>query len=164
MDGTLIVGVGSIMHTGTHLLWRMLEPMKGINPDAYHHQPGAYKYLYHLVDSSQGYFGLEYPILTPMRHPVRVLESFRRRNKPFSMFAEQWRNLERIHGHTNYIHVDRKDRDWHVNLASRAIGFHVKPSWPLLSAKNTLNIQVTDERVEEIPRWIMDLYRETLLQ
>lgn len=155
----MIIGLASIMHTGTHLVREMLmEHLKAISPDALD-RDGFYGY--HLVNSCKKYTQLNYPTISPMRHPVRILESFRRRDKTIDMMEEQFHNFSLLRDPI-IIHVDRADRDDYVNRAAKRTGLPLSTDWPLLSPKNTLGFKVTPERLKEIPEWIMDLYSKTL--
>ena len=154
------VGIASIMHSGTHLMVDMLQRcMKGCSiQDAQNGKPGFF--LMHLVDAHQNDMRLGLPLITPMRHPVRVLESFRRRSKTLAEMESQYRNLARIS--PIFIHVDRKDRDAYVERAGKLLNLPLKTDWPLLSPKNTLGWKVTPERIKEIPEFIMDIYDNSL--
>jgi len=156
------VCVASVMHSGTHLVFNMLrESMgcKGISlQDIREGKPGVA--LFHLVDAHKGELRLSCPIITPMRHPVRILESFRRRGKPQSEMESQFRNLDKLD--PLFIHVDHIARDQHVKRVGDRLGIDLKTDWPLLSPKGTVGFKVTPERVSAIPGWIMDIYTHSL--
>lgn len=165
-----LVCVPSIMHTGRHVLqtiftrenWKQVGP----NPDTHFYPPKPKQdhiIYFHLVDGHSAYYNIaeQYPLVCPMRHPVRVLESFRRRGLTKDYFEEQWRNQIRVHNwRPLYIHIDSTHRDEQLANASRKLGRKLSTNWPVLTVKNTVDFEVTDERLAEIPDFIMDFYTE----
>jgi len=133
--------------------------LKGHSPNALEGKTGYY--LYHLLDSSKKWFDLPYPVISTMRHPVRILESHRRRGEDLPMVEEQFRNFEKLKDPI-IIHVDRQNRDEYLARASKRLGLDLTTDWPLLSSKGTLTFKVTPERLKEIPEWIMQIYKSTL--
>jgi len=154
------VGIASIMHSGTHLMVNMLQPlMKGCSiDDARVGKPGYF--VYHLVDEQRNDFKVNFPLITPMRHPVRVYESWRVRGKEIQELEKQYKNLVKIT--PLFIHIDRADRDEWVSRAGKALGLPLSTTWPLMSPKNTLGFKVTPARISAIPEWVMDIYDKTL--
>jgi len=165
MDGVILV-IPSVMHTGTHLLldifknWNKISPI----PDSMFYPPMDNKdhiIQFHLIDGHSTFYEIAetYHQVIPMRHPVRVLESMRRRQKTLADLEEQFANLIRVHEWAPmYIHVDSKDRDKHVQAVAKLINRPLSTDWPNLSHKGTIDFEVTDERIVEIPQWIMEFY------
>ena len=155
------VGVASVMHSGTHLIYKMLTSClkcKGVSIEA--SRAGEHGvFLFHLVDAHRDALDMRH-LVTPMRHPVRIAESFRRRGKPIEDMYRQFENLARID--PIFIHVDRVDRDAYVARAGKELGVQLHTDWPLLSPKNTLGYKVTPARIKSIPAFIMDIYDKSI--
>ena len=130
-------------------------------------------------------------VVSPMRHPARILASFKSRNRPITPadtkeriahlpkdmrqmgmregadFESQWKNLEHFMGKfdISFIHIDSPDRNVHVETFSKKIGRELTCDWPLTSNSGARcgnhDLEVTDEMISEIPDWIMDIYHGT---
>lgn len=155
------------MHSGTHLMKDLIRFKKiGAMPDSMFYPPDDprdFMILFHLVDGHGEYYRIaeKYKKIIPMRHPVRILESMRRRGLGLANLEEQFRNLQRVHefGNKRYIHVDSPDRDEHVRAVGKWLNRAFNPTWPRLTVKHTIDFEVTDERIAEIPEWIMAFYQ-----
>lgn len=163
----MIVLVPSIFHTGSHVLWGMFKDWERIGThleDMRLSDDTDYWVQFHLTDNQSHSFDLtrRYKMVIPMRHPVRVWESFNRKGLKMSFFEEQWRNLERVMEHgPRFIHVDSRDRDEHVKRVSEWLERPLHNDWPLMTTSNTHNLLVTPERTRALPGWIMEVYNET---
>lgn len=99
----MIVVVPSIYHTGTHLMKRVFQDWIAISPNwcgPFDLPSGDTRWVMfcHLTDSNRELYHVvrQYPCVVPMRHPVRVLESWHRRGLTQAEYETQWKNLERI--------------------------------------------------------------------
>ena len=173
------------MHTGTHLLSKQvfsdfdeapLYMVEGVN----------YKIKAHLTDfchdKMSKWIGKDIHVVSPMRHPALVMESFRRRDrkltqkeKPFGLnvlpgqdFESQWENLRYYDSQCdiNYIHIDDfKNRDGQVKVLGERIGYDLSCDWPIGAKESgathgTHDLKITDELINKVPDWIMDFYNE----
>lgn len=154
------------MHSGTHLMldlfshWNKVSPI----PDGMFYPPMDNRdhiIQFHVINGQKTFYEIAntYQCVIPMRHPVRVLESMRRRDKGLADLEEQFANLMTLKG--KVIHVDAPDRDKQVQVVSQWLDRPLSTDWPNLSHKGTIDFKVTDKRIAEIPSWIMDFYSET---
>lgn len=125
-------------------------------------------------------FGGVYPIFIPLRHPARVLESFRRRGLKQVKFQPgfyfQWYTMmtlvdywEGLGSEIHYLHLDDNDLRYKqaFNILS-VLGIEDKfheIDWGI-NARNgckskTHNLEITDELTHEIPDQMIDFYYET---
>ena len=95
--------VASVMHTGT--LFTMRRLLAGRDVDQCHFTTEKQGRMTKLTEDAE-------QVVIPLRHPARCLETFKRRNKEYDSFAEQWNNmLERAKSmNPHYIHIDDIDR------------------------------------------------------
>ena len=190
----MLVATPSIMHTGTHLfenyIFKDFESYPGYSKEGV-----DYAYKIHYITQARPVLDevlekADY-IVSPMRHPARVLQSFIRRNRSLDMndylkipfvvrksiygamtgddYETQWRTLAYFMGKYNikFIHVDDfSGRDEQVQEVSKIICKPLSCEWPVDrtsgSSCNTHNYEFTTEDLEKVPAWILDLYNETL--
>jgi hypothetical protein len=174
------------MHTGTHLLSRQVFNDFADAP-LYMVDGVDYQMRVHLTDFSHDkmhkWIGKDIQIVSPMRHPARVMESFRRRDRklrpedkpeglnilPGQDFESQWENLRYYNSQCeiNYIHIDDlENRDNQVKELGEKIGYDLTCSWPLSikesgASHGTHDLEITQELINQVPDWILDYY-ETL--
>jgi len=189
----MLIATPSIMHTGTHLfenfIFRDFEPWPGYGVGG-----ADYTYKVHYISSAMSMIEKALAeadfIVSPMRHPARILESFKRRQRSISLndvlsipyvkrpviygirdggdYETQWRNLAYCMSNYNirFIHVDDfENRDAQVEQLAKDIGKELHPEWPINrhsgSSCNTHNLEITGELLDEVPAWILSLYELT---
>ena len=85
----------------------------------------------------------KYPSIVPMRHPVKVFESWKVREKSFKNLAGQYDILKNIVSNfdTTYLPIDVPDRDdWLWQLNER-FGLDIQTTWPvIMSRKETATL------------------------
>ena len=161
----MIILIPSVMHTGRHVLATAFSGWKTTGPVIDElEEESRYIMLLHLTDKDKILYQhiRDFPAVVPIRHPVRVWESWKRKQSPqmtFQYFEEQWKNLIRVKDHLiSYVFIDEDRRDKDLEKAGRLAGARLKTDWPVLSQTNTVDFEVTQERVKEIPDWIMEHY------
>ena len=168
----MIILIPSVMHTGLHLLldvfkhWKVIGPvLDGSQVMTPPQDEERYIIPVHLTKSNREIYRLvqDYPSVVPMRHPVKVLESFKRRGLTQEYFEEQWKCLIRIKDRLiRYVHVDQERRDQDLEIAGKLAGTRLSSDWPILTVKNTIDFEVTEDRVKSLPDWVMEHYKWTL--
>ena len=172
----MILGVPSIMHSGTHLLrYEILKPFAD-----YPHHPVIEGVHYHrgghpitaMKTQVEGWMSSSDFIVSPMRHPARILQSFISRKRPInydiyegSDYESQWRNFIEFYNKydISLIHIDdEENRDEQVINFSNKIGIYLTPNWPVTKRTGCFqgnhNLELTDELINKVPSWIMDFY------
>jgi len=168
------------MHTGNHLAQQHIFeqftecPHKDIKTSE-----GLLLITSHVIDDIMDRWWSSLPhadhVFTVMRHPARVMESFRRRGRSLKTgdkqydegnnFESQWKNLIEISEDykINYIHIDREDRNDYVDKASELLGAELGKDWPVLGERQgTKDLQLNNELISRVPDWILDFYEATL--
>ena len=182
----------SIMHSGTHLLkqnilkdfkyWPYDERLDG------DFQAGVH-YVTHVNERQEDWMSRGDHIVSPMRHPARILASFQSRNRPITMedtkerikhlephmfsmgmkegadYESQWKNLAYFMDRydINFIHIDADDRDEQVEKFGKKIGRDLHCDWPVdnNSGARCGNHDKPIEECPQPPEWVMEIYRGT---
>ena len=171
----------TIMHTGNHLAQQHI--FKGFTQCphvAIKEAEGLSLITSHVIDDVMDRWWTSLPhadvVFTTLRHPARVMESFRRRGRSLKAgdrqydegcnFESQWKNLIEISKEyeINYIHIDLPDRDKYVEKASSVLGIDLGKGWPVLGEQQgTKDLEITDELINQVPDFIMGFYEKTHL-
>jgi hypothetical protein len=170
----VIVCIPTIKHSGTHLLKN--DIFKAFKNASYVQaldggcDDGDYSVTWHVVgqnfDTMAEVMDLGIPIISPMRHPARVKESYIRRGMypprcDSQSFDTQWKNMIKIYEKYDpmYIHIDSENRDSDVLKVASKISRDLHTDWPLLGATHGVHdFKVTDDSIKGIPNWVMDFY------
>ena len=172
------VGLPTIMHTGNHLAQQHIFKSLGVGTlEGIQSESGDLLITYHVIDEvmDRWWKALDHcdHIYTVMRHPARVMESFRRRGRSLKQgdrkydegcnFESQWKNLIKINDRypLSFIHIDSPSRDEQVWRASKLLGVPLGMEWPVLGERQgTKDMEITEEHINQVPHWIMDFYNE----
>ena len=129
----MLIALLSIPHTGTHFVRdRLLRPAgidyidRHIWPD-----PGRYESLRHRVEE----YKRAGAIITPIRHPLAVAKSWKRRGRPINELAQWWRQLVKQIDPLGpyYLPLDSKLRDAALDKINRDLALNLDPlDWPVL--------------------------------
>ena len=164
----MIIVLPTIMHTGTFLLiddvfkwFKHIGCAQEPEGDCVIHCHTTNSFFYEVASCMD-----KHPVVSPIRHPARVLESFKRRNHlNYRVFREQFGCMaDLVEGRdVFYIHIDEPDlRDAELARINNELGLKLKTDWPLVNCVGkTHDIKLTKEMMDEIPQWIMDFYHLT---
>lgn len=168
----MIVCVPSIRHSGTRLVTKhILSDFVPVNP----RQPIPNDGKCHVITGHVTEPSLEYmnhymqnfPSIVPMRHPASIWKSFADRDMSYDFYFDHWLNLMELYAEypMAIVHVDRHDRDYYLNEASKFLGVPLSTTWPNDATTGdcgNAEIVVTDLMASKIPSIIMDFYQSTL--
>lgn len=172
------------MHSGTHILrYDIFKDFQELGME--YDDETDYIIGSHFTDFAHGHINewinkVDY-VVVPMRHPARILQSFKKRGRrihpsepmpnplevPGTDFHSQWENLKYYHGikKIHYIHIDDFDnRDAQVQKLGKLIDRELKPEWPLEEGKKSNSVhgthalEVTQELEDQVPQWVLDFY------
>lgn len=170
----MIVCLPTIMHTGTQLMvYGLFKEFTQAKPDTYWKFDGDIIVYKHVGKDLYGdWFGLlRNPIVVPLRHPARVLESFQRRGRNIEHYLEQWEvMINEVHRlNPMYIHIDSNIRDSQVNAISKVIGKDLNIDWSEVirgrpGTEGTHNMELPGRMPELIPQHFIDFYQDTRQQ
>ena len=173
------VGLPTIMHTGNHLAQQHIFKDFKQCPHTAITGEGNLLVTNHVIDDlmdrwRETIFKVDH-VFTVIRHPARVMESFRRRGRSLkagdrqydesSNFETQWKNLIELDEKCmiNYIHVDSEDRDWDIDHGSELLGVELGKDWPVLGEQQgTKDLILTKKHIDPVPYWIMDFYKDII--
>lgn len=172
----MLILYATCMHTGTHVLGGAAFPeFEVVGAWEYDYAGGKIARLHHFVrayeETIRGTFSKAEKVFTTLRHPARVLESFKRRQRGgYEDFLSQWDMMTDLlrEYDTTFIHVDREDlRDREINEARESLGLgKISIDWtPRIELGcycGTHDLQLTDELVAEVPDWMVDFYNKTI--
>lgn len=147
--------VASVMHTGT--LFTMNKLLSDKHEIAQVHFTSKHygRMTKKLEDAEH--------VIIPLRHPARCLEAFKRRNKGYDDFVEQWDNMVARVSNMNpcYVHIDdieRREQDVEKisNLVNPVIDW--QPSVRAGMKTFTYKLELSDEMIKAIPKQYIDFY------
>ena len=133
----------SVPHTGTNVLRRIFTDhgyeMRFVNDAPETEQNYYFAHTTNLADVQRGLqLAKRMPIVCPMRHPFRVEESWRRRQKDLSHgFWDAWHHLRTmvIPAGCFVMPVDVPDRDEHLGRLGDLLGVRLTTDWPLCRSR-----------------------------
>ena len=171
----MLICVPSITHSGTHLLRHfVLEEYKTQVGFAARTRDMNTMMAGHLLNASANVIRKACEdadrVYTPLRHPVRILESFKRKNAPFEYYMEQWGLMVNVLSKYNptYFHTDIPElrviesQEIRKDLRLPNIEIDWTPRKETGCVRGTHDFEVTPELEAEIPDWIMEFYNKTL--
>lgn len=182
----MVINVPSVMHTGTRLL--TIEILKGTRGGKYNLDDYKYTNIPPMCgDTDDGDDHLhvghvfsenmdlwreamrKFPTIVPLRHPSRVLESYRRRGKSEDVYKSQWDNLISLVKDFKvlYLHADMPNiRDDELKNISELAGWNVSSDFPATkktgSEYGTHDLTISDELLSDTPKEYIDFYMETV--
>ena len=146
------------MHTGTHIVRNILLRGEKING---FHIPELERRVQGCLDSMDGL------VVSPLRHPARVAESFKRRGSDVERFFLQWSHFMRYFAPRVdlYIHVDHPCRDSEVESLADLLGKPISYDWAVTvesgSRQDTHALDIQNCTIE-IPDSFSEFYGQTL--
>lgn len=144
--------IPTIQHTGTKLLARMF---RGYHWASFIEETEEERVLYlgHLNRNTiENIKKLEYPIITTVRHPYLVAESWKRRGKPLSELIQNFRLLVDEIDKLNplYLPIDVDNRQQHLDVINLELGLNLETDWGITNSEhNTYDLK--REEIEPDP-------------
>ena len=89
----------------------------------------------------------QYPIIVPMRHPQKVFESWKVREKNLDHLVRQYHILKKLVAPYNpyYLPIDVFEREtWLENINAR-FGLDIQTNWPVIMSRKQTAVLDTDE-------------------
>lgn len=166
----MIVCVPTVMHTGTHVIRnQVFSGFQEIHFKGLGFQGNKGQVVGHLLNNTVCHWIKAFDkfgnIFMPIRHPSRVLESFRRRDKCERFYREQWDLFLEIGAayDITYLHIDDLAlRDKQVVRISEQIGMPVTPSWELEGSEHgTHDMEITQGLLDQTPERYIRFYEDT---
>ena len=156
----MIVVVTSIPHTGTQFVWNQIlgwlgpeirNPARSQNKHGkiwIHSEPGRLDELATLSD---------YPWIVPMRHPLRVGESWKGRSKNLDKLVELYRIQQKFINKFDplYLPIDATNRQYFLDKINERLGTLIETDWANTTSTGHWNWLEDDEREMLMPcvRW-----------
>ena len=146
--------IPTIQHTGTKFLAKLFGDIHWASfiEDASDRENVLY--LGHLTTNSIGNIKkLNHPILIPLRHPYLVAESWKRRGKPLTELAENFRLLVDELDPLNplYLPIDVDNRQEYLDIINNELGLSLKTNWAIENSKEmTYNLSYKDLSPDKI--------------
>lgn len=104
-------------------------------------------------------------LISPLRHPVLVKESYKRRGIDIEIFEDHWSTFMEFSKDYNikYIHVDNKKlRNKEVLEMENDLGIELGKTWGTKYCnKGTHNHVITEEDLSTMPNTFIDFYENT---
>jgi len=150
------------MHSGTHLIKD--EIFKDFHHLSWNEDIGdekLYKVCFHVTDAT--ICKIKHPCYVPLRHPVRIIESHKRRNRE-GLIDQQFKNMINIVDKYDpfYLFIDEPIRNRQIDEMSEMVNHKLETDLPVLTERNTHDFEITDNRILNTPNWIMDFYASRL--
>jgi hypothetical protein len=167
-----MICVPSITHSGTHLLRHIV--LEEIEQVGFAARIENGMMAGHLLNASANVIRKACEdadkVYTPLRHPVRIWASFKKKGAPWEYYMEQWGLMVNMLSQYSptYFHTDipelrvieaasiRKE----LSLPTKEIDWTPRKETGCIRGTHTL--EVTPELEAEIPSWILEFYNSTL--
>jgi len=164
------------MHTGTHFIkygvFKCPNLFRDIPPSHQGDDGEKLIMVAHVVNQHLHLWdGLleQHPIVAPLRHPAKVLRSFKHRGKKKKSYIEQWNNMIKIiHPHKPlYLHIDEpKIRDKELKKISELADEDLSVNWDEIlrggaETEPTHNLEINEKTLKGVPEKLIDFYHAT---
>jgi len=170
--------VPTMMHSGTHLLRYVILNgyVKNKNEDCFFNgDSGRIMTTFHVHSHTDQYKDLlnKNPVFTCLRHPLRMIQSYRRREGPgvglsqkIQHFHAGWKwMMEQLPEKALFVHIDSDKRDAQVDAMSEALNLPLIKDWRVNefsgSVHGTHNVGINGSD-PEVKQEYIDYYYETL--
>lgn len=172
----MIIATPTITHTGTRFLHRRIlrSPTHYRVCSMGHQNRGSHGMIFHthmfneLRDVWQSYLAGGFPIIIPLRHPVRNYQSLKLRKANLPRFNEQWENLIALADKCDpmYLHLDDLEvREKQAFAITQRFQLPTEIDWSAGKTSGathgTHELAITEELAELIPTGFIEFYNQT---
>lgn len=178
----MIFAIVSVPHNGTNfMIHTVTQSIKGLmHVDGTSHRrltqfKGEHGYMlaHVLADSMPAIrkWSLEFPVLVPLRHPIRVAESWQGNGKSVAEMVDYYRRLIAVwndyKGTDHALHclpIDAPDRDERLAAINDALGLDLRTDWPVIMGHgereplNAHNRRLVDDLMEQYDAFFRTYY------
>ena len=121
-----------------------------------HIEPAQIKILQHWLNEAEH-------VVVPIRHPVKVAESWKLRNYDLAALDEQWRTLVDVVAPHDpiYLPVDHPDRNLYLDVLNERMGLDLQTDWKPVGGRlphEILNEEpLTEDEQKQVEYWSVNV-------